>query len=91
MKQDTNLIRAVGRWDLIALAINGVIGTAIFGLPASIAALTGPWSPVACLVSGVFVMLIVLCFAEAATLFAGTGGRFLLPGVSKTTIARKPS
>lgn len=77
MKQDTNLIRAVGRWDLIALAINGVIGTAIFGLPASIAALTGPWSPVACLVSGVFVMLIVLCFAEAATLFAGTGGPYL--------------
>ena len=29
--------------------------------------------------------------ALARGLFAGTGGRFLLPGVSKTTIARKPS
>jgi hypothetical protein len=28
--------------------------------------------------------------ALARGLFAGTGGRFLLPGVSKTTIARKP-
>ncbi len=77
MTQDKNLVRAVGRWDLIALAINGVVGTAIFGLPASIAALTGPWSPLACLVSGGFVMLIVLCFAEAATLFVGTGGPYL--------------
>ena len=29
--------------------------------------------------------------ALARGLFAGTGGRFLLPGVSKTTVARKPS
>ena len=29
--------------------------------------------------------------ALARGLFAGSGGRFLLPGVSKTTIARKPS
>lgn len=77
MTQETNLVRAIGRWDLIALAINGVVGTAIFGLPASIAGLTGPWSPLACLVSGAFVMLIVLCFAEAATLFEGTGGPYL--------------
>lgn len=33
----------------------------------------------------------VLFGALARGLFAGSGGRFLLPGVSKTTIARKPS
>jgi hypothetical protein len=32
----------------------------------------------------------MLFAALARGLFAGTGGRFLLPGVSKTTIARKP-
>jgi APA family basic amino acid/polyamine antiporter len=74
---NNKLIRAVGRWDLIALAINGVVGTSIFGLPASVAALTGAWSPLACLLSGAIVMLIVLCFAEAATLFVGTGGPYL--------------
>lgn len=77
MAEQTKLIRAVGRWDLIALAINGVVGTAIFGLPASVAALAGAWSPLACLLSGAIVLLIVLCFAEAATLFSGTGGPYL--------------
>ncbi len=77
LTNDTSLVRAVGRWDLVALAINGVIGTAIFGLPATIAALTGPWSPLACLVSGGVTFMIVLCFAEAATLFTGTGGPYL--------------
>jgi amino acid transporter len=61
LTSETKLIRAVGRWDLIALAINGVIGTSIFGLPASVAALAGGWSPLACLFSGAIVMLIVLC------------------------------
>lgn len=77
MHRDTRLIRAVGRWDLTALAINGVIGTAIFGLPASAAHLTGPWSPVACLVCGLVLLPVVLCFAEASSLFAGTGGPYL--------------
>ena len=77
MAEQTKLIRAVGRWDLVALAINGVVGTAIFGLPASVAALAGAWSPFACLLSGAIVLLIVLCFAEASTLFSGTGGPYL--------------
>ena len=36
-------------------------------------------------------MATMLFGALARGLFAGTGGRFLLPGASKTTIARKPS
>ena len=71
LAEKTKLIREVGRWDLIALAINGVVGTSIFGLPASVAALSGPWSPLACLLSGAIVMLIVLCFAEAVYAVCG--------------------
>jgi APA family basic amino acid/polyamine antiporter len=71
------LIRAVGRWDLTALAINGIIGAGIFGLPASVAALVGSWSPVACLACGAIVLFIVLCFAEASSLFDTTGGPYL--------------
>lgn len=77
MAEETRLIRAVGRWDLTALAINGLIGSAIFGLPASVAHLTGPWSPLACLFCGLILLLVVFCFAEASSLFVGTGGPYL--------------
>src|SRR6266496_3321072 len=40
------LIRAIGRWDLTALVVNGVIGSSIFGMPSVLAGLTGAWSPV---------------------------------------------
>jgi amino acid transporter len=77
LSEQTKLIRAVGRWDLVALAINGLIGSAIFGLPAGVAQLTGAWSPLACLFCGVVILLVVLCFAEASSLFVGTGGPYL--------------
>src|SRR5437667_39103 len=71
------LARAVGRWDLMALAINGLIGAGIFALPADVARLTGPWSPLACLLCAAVILFIVLCFAEVSSLFAGTGGPYL--------------
>lgn len=74
---ERGLARAVGRWDLTALAINGLIGSAIFGLPAGVARLVGPWGPAACLLCGLIVLLIVLCFAETSSLFEGTGGPYL--------------
>jgi len=77
LAEGSKLIRAVGRWDLLALAINGVIGTAIFGLPANLAQLTGPWSPVVCLLCAGIVLVIVLCFAEASSLFVSTGGPYV--------------
>ncbi len=75
--EQEKLVRAVGRWDLAALAINGVIGTAIFGLPANAAELAGPWSPFATALCAGIVLVIVLCFAEASSLFVGTGGPYL--------------
>ncbi len=77
MAGEKQLIRAAGRWDLTALAINGLIGSAIFGLPASVAQLAGSSSVLACLLCGGIVMLIVLCFAEASSTFTGTGGPYL--------------
>jgi APA family basic amino acid/polyamine antiporter len=71
------LLRAIGRADLTAAIVNGVIGSAIFGLPATLAGLTGVWSPVACLLGGLGVLAIVLCFAEVATRFRDPGGPYL--------------
>jgi basic amino acid/polyamine antiporter, APA family len=74
---DGRLVRAIGRFDLTAAIVNGVIGSAIFGMPASQAALTGAWSPLVCLVAGAGVLTIVLCFAEVASRFREAGGPYL--------------
>jgi len=71
------LVRAIGRWDLTAAVINGVIGSAIFGMPARLAELTGVWSPLIALVAGLGVLSIVLCFAEVASRFQDAGGPYL--------------
>lgn len=71
------LLRAIGRRDLTAAVINGVIGSAIFGMPALQARLTGAWSPLAALLGGVGVLTIVLCFAEVASRFQEPGGPYL--------------
>jgi APA family basic amino acid/polyamine antiporter len=70
-------LRAVGLFGLIAIAVNGVIGSGIFVLPATVASLLGPASPAAYLVAAFLVALIVLCFAEAGSMFEQTGGPYL--------------
>lgn len=71
------LLRAVRRWDLVALMINTVIGAGIFGLPAAAHARIGVYSLAAFLVCGLAAALIVLCFAEVSSRFVGTGGPYL--------------
>jgi amino acid transporter len=71
------LPRAIGRFDLTAALVNGVIGSAVFGMPATQAALTGAWSPLVCFVAGAGVLTIVLCFAEVASRFREAGGPYL--------------
>jgi amino acid transporter len=71
------LARVIGRYDLTAAVINGVIGSAIFTMPSSQAALTGAWSPLVALAAGLGVMTIVLCFAEVSSRFPDAGGPYL--------------
>ena len=70
-------IRAISRADLTLAIVNGVIGSAIFGMPAQIAALTGVLSPIAHLIAALGVLTIVLCFAEVASRFEDSGGAYL--------------
>ena len=72
-----SLIRVMGRVSLTAAIVNGVIGSGIFGLPSAVAALTGTWSPLAVLVAGACVFLVLLCFAEVGSRFDQAGGPYL--------------
>jgi APA family basic amino acid/polyamine antiporter len=73
----SSLKRELGRWDLTAIGVNQVIGSAVFALPAALAARAGPWSPWMVAAVGVASMLIALSFAEVASRFDGTGGPYL--------------
>jgi APA family basic amino acid/polyamine antiporter len=71
------LVRAMGRWTLTALVINSIIGSGIFGLPSIVAGYLGKQSPVAYLIAGAGIAVIVACFAELASQFGASGGPYL--------------
>lgn len=71
------LVRVISRWQIVALSVNGVIGSGIYLLPASVALLLGPASLWAVLLAGLAVALIVLCFAQAGSYFDQPGGAYL--------------
>jgi APA family basic amino acid/polyamine antiporter len=71
------LVRALGRWSLAALAINSVIGSGIFGLPSTVAGYLGKHSTVAVLIAGAAMAIIMACFAEVASQFSEAGGPYL--------------
>jgi amino acid transporter len=74
---EAGLIRGIRRWDLVAIAINGIIGAGIFGLPAKVFSLIGTYSLIAFVVCAIVVTLIILCFAEVGSRFDETGGPYL--------------
>jgi amino acid transporter len=71
------LLRGIRKWDLVAVAINAVIGAGLFGLPAKVYSLIGSYSLIAFVVCALVVMLIILCFAEVGSRFDETGGPYL--------------
>lgn len=71
------LIRAIGRWDLTAYAVNCMIGAGIFGIPASIYRLTGAYSVAVMILAAAIVSIIGLCFAEVGSSFRTSGGPYL--------------
>lgn len=76
------LVRAIGRWSLAALTVNSIIGSGVFGLPALVAGLVGTASPLAVLLAGAAMGLIISCFAEVASQFTEAGGPYLYARVA---------
>ena len=77
MTSQPQLVRAIGRWSLVALVVNTIVGSGIFGLPAVLAATLGGASPWAVLLGGLVMGVIVSCYAEVASQFTGSGGSYL--------------
>ena len=75
--KDEKLIRGLGRWDIVAITINSIIGAGIFGLPSKVAALIGSYSLLAFILCAFIIAFIVLCFAEVSSRFQSTGGMYL--------------
>ncbi len=73
----TGLVRAIGRWSLAALALNSIIGSGIFLLPARVAGLLAQRSVVAVLIAGAAMGVIMACYAEVASQFSQAGGPYL--------------
>jgi amino acid transporter len=76
-KPDADLVRGIRRWDLVAIAINGIIGAGIFGLPSKVYSLIGTYSIIAFIACALVVALIIVCFAEVGSRFDETGGPYL--------------
>jgi basic amino acid/polyamine antiporter, APA family len=71
------LVRHMGRVTLVALMLNSVIGSGIFGLPANLHGLLGHAAPMAYLLAAVGIGLIMACFAEVGSQFPASGGVYL--------------
>jgi basic amino acid/polyamine antiporter, APA family len=76
------LVRAIGRWSLVALVVNSIIGSGVFGLPSTVAALIGKASIWAVLAAGAGMSIIMGCFAEVASRFQQAGGPYLYARVA---------
>jgi basic amino acid/polyamine antiporter, APA family len=72
-----HLIRVIGRWSMVALVVNSIVGSGVFGLPAALAACVHQASALAVLLAGAGMGVIVACYAEVASQFTSTGGTYL--------------
>ncbi|MEN8117747.1 MAG: APC family permease [Bacteroidota bacterium] len=71
------LKRFIGKWDLVLLMINSLVGSGIFGLPSKIFAQAGIYSLLVIILCAAVMLVLVLNFAEVASRFTQTGGPYL--------------
>jgi amino acid transporter len=72
------IVRAIGRWDLVALMVNITLGAGILGLPARLYELTQAYSFLVLVLCAVLIGLIAVCFAEVGSRFTDSGGPYLI-------------
>lgn len=74
--RDAGLVRVVGTRGLAASTVCIVVGAGIFALPAPLAASIGPYAPLAFLVCAFAMGAVGICFAEACSRVASSGGAY---------------
>jgi amino acid transporter len=62
---------------MVALAVNSIVGSGIFGLPSVVAGYVGSLSPLAVLLAGIAMGVIIACYGEVASQFSETGGHYI--------------
>ena len=74
--RDAGLVRGIGLFGFAASVVNMVVGTAIFTLPAVIAALAGGRAPLAYLLAAIIMAGVTLCLAESGSRVPTSGGPY---------------
>lgn len=77
MTAEPSLVRAIGRWSLVGLVLNTIIGTGVFILPGTLGGMLGWSSVLAWILAAGFTGTMIVCFAEVASRFTGAGGAYL--------------
>lgn len=67
----------MGRWTLAALVVNAILGSGIFGLPATLHRLVGENAAWIWILGAIGNGVVMLCFAEVASRFSEAGGVYL--------------
>jgi amino acid transporter len=69
--------RQLGLLDITCIGVNAIVGSSIFLFPGRLSAFLGPASILAFGLTGLLLISVGLCFAEASTRFDRTGGPYL--------------
>ena len=77
LNDQNKLIRSVGSFGIVLLAINAMMGAGIFTLPSIVVSRVGTISPWLFLLVGLAVITIVLTFGRLASFFTDSGGPIL--------------
>lgn len=72
-----SLMRVLGRWTMVGLVVNGVIGSGIFGLPDDLVRFVGRAAPWAYVFATVGIAIFMGVFAELGSQFREAGGPYL--------------
>lgn len=73
----TQLVRALGRGSMVALVLNGIIGSGVFVLPGTVGGALGWPSLIAWTIAALLTASMVFCFAEVASRFTVSGGAYV--------------
>jgi amino acid transporter len=71
------LKRDIGKWGIVLLMLNNVVGAGIYGLPSKLFDLTNMYSLVILACCALIVFVFVFIFAEVASQFNRSGGAYL--------------